>query len=267
MDKTELIEIINAVMDAREAKEAQFNPMGKLESDQLDKLAKAFSAMQGEYGSVIPNRVNPMFKSNYADLDAAVKSVRPLLKKYGFSLDQDIEYQIDGSRYLRTKLLHESGQYISSFDKIIEIELPPIEKPRQQDYQSQQNYIKLVQLRHTKMLQSYGSSLSYHKRYNTCTLLGITISNDPDDNDAEYGKQINIEQEEQKQVKEGDTPKKTILLSETEIDFINENLEGYDNIRNDIFRTLKIERLEDCPKSLFDTIVMFIDAKKGKSSN
>ena len=152
MEKKELIEIINLVLDmkedVKEPKEIRF--MGKLESDNLDKLAKAFSGMQGEYESVIANRVNPHFKSRYADLDAAIKSVRPLLKKYEFSLFQEIE-EYDETKYLRTKLLHSSGQFISSFHSLTQ------DRPG---------------------LQGYGAGLSYHKRYSTCTLLGITTDND-----------------------------------------------------------------------------------------
>lgn len=238
MEKAELIELISTILDERE--ERNFDPMGKLDSDNQDKLAKAFSLMQGEYESVIPNRINPHFRSNYADLDEALKSVRPLLKKYGFSLSQKIEFHRDRNRYLRTVLKHDSGQYTSSFDLLTQ------DKPG---------------------LQGYGAGLSYHKRYNACSLLGITVSNDPDDNDAEPRKNSNSNTQQKSYSQKGDAPKNKILLSKNEIEFINANLEGHDKIKNDLYRTLKIENLENCPKSLFDTIIMFIDAKKEKSSN
>jgi len=243
MDKKELIEIINMVLDARESKKEPITPQGKLRSDQLDKYAEALSGMQSEYNSVIANRTNPFFKSRYADLDAALKSVRPLFKKYGFSLDQH-EEEWDDKKYLRTMLLHKSGQYSSSFVKIIFEENPKNNKKSK--------------------IQDYGSALSYHKRYSACTILGITIDNDPDDNDGEPNRYQSSNVREENNQSRVQDQKHTQLLTEGEIEYINESLKDHDDIKEDLLRTLKVDKVEDCPKRLFDTIVLFIDSKIDK---
>jgi len=240
MEKKELIELINMVLDIREEqKEEIYNPMGKLESDQLDKFAKAFSGMQGDYESVIANRTNPHYKSRYADLDAALKSVRPLFKKYELSMFQSEEVHNE-EKYLRTKLLHSSGQFISSFSQLTQ------DRPG---------------------LQGYGAGLSYHKRYSACCLLGLTTDNDPDDNDAELKSNQNKPQRQVNNKAKAQSKEATILLSRGEIEYINMNLKSHDDVRNELLATLQKKSIEECPKSLFDTIVQFIDAKIDKKKN
>jgi len=233
MDKRELIEIINAVIDSKglgQVKDVQ----GKLQSDDLDKLAPALSAMQGKYKTVLPTRKNPRFNSDYAELDSILGSVRKLMPEFGFSLMQR-EETYDGIRYLRTTLLHNSGQYISAF---IEVVPDNINK---------------------NLVQAYGSALSYHKRYSAQSLLGITVSKDPYDNDGEPMEEQNKIKTQEKTQDRSKPQKNDTLLSDGEVTFIKNRLKGHEDIKKQLLNDLRKPTIDMCLKSMFDVIVEYID--------
>ena len=263
INKAELIELINAVMDARD--NIKKSPMGKLESDSLDKLAPALCKMQGEFTTVIPTKTNPRFKSKYADYDDIVKMARPHLAANGFSLHSK-EEEHDGVRYIRTKLLHSSEQYISSFVRVIE------DKNNKTD------------------IQAYGSGVSYHKRYSVQSILGISINDDVIENDGNPPEETNATnkqnnkkhfhktthqtQNKQKQTLRGNykpskpkPPAGVPLLSKGEIEFINDELNGHSDIRHSLMtEVLEDIALEECPKAAFNHIVSYIDKQKSKKN-
>jgi len=264
INKAELIELINAVMDARDnVKDIKKDPMGKLESDSLDKLAPALCKMQGEFTTVIPTKTNPRFKSKYADYDDILKMARPHLAANGFSIHSK-EEEHDGVRYIRTKLLHSSQQYISSFVRVIE------DKNNKTD------------------IQAYGSGVSYHKRYSLQSILGVSINDDVIENDGNPPEKTNAtnkqnhkktthktsnqSQGQQKQPQNKDykpskpkPPAGVPLLTEGEIKFINDELNGHPDIRYTLMtEVLEDITLEQCPKEAFDHIVSYINKQKSK---
>lgn len=129
-----------------------------LQSESINELAMALSKAQGEYGIVTLNRENPYFKSRYADLDAILRAVRPAFANHGLSFYQYTSLQ-DGAGVLHSRILHSSGQWIESQVKI---------NPPKND------------------IQSYGSTMSYMKRYSAMSLVGITTSEDVSDDDASF---------------------------------------------------------------------------------
>lgn len=124
------------------------------QSTEIKDLAAALSKAQGEYGTVLYNKANPFFKSGYADLHEIMKTVRPALAKYGLSLIQQTQIANDGVTVLHTRLMHSSGQWIESRNRIIPAKNDP---------------------------QAYGSTMTYQKRYAAQSLLGITTSDEDDD--------------------------------------------------------------------------------------
>lgn len=120
-------------------------------SEQISELAAALAAAQGMMENAIFNRVNPHFKSKYADLAAVIKTARKPLSANGLSTVQTI-----GDGVLHTRLLHTSGQWIAS-----EYPLPMSGRP-----------------------QEFGSALTYARRYSLSALLGIAADEDDDGNTA-----------------------------------------------------------------------------------
>ncbi len=127
-------------------------------SEITKELDTAMAKAQGDYPTIGYNKENPYFKSGYATLDHIMVRIRPILAKNGISMIQQRRYSDDGEMMLHTILKHSSGQWIESRSRV----LPP-----------------------KNDMQTLGSTLSYLKRYDAMALLGVTVSEDPSDDDAE----------------------------------------------------------------------------------
>jgi hypothetical protein len=135
----------------------QFAPYEKHEykSTQTQDLFAALAKAQGEMDNAIMGSKNPFFKSNYASLADIVNTSRPAMAKNGLSIAQPIVIE-DGKQVLVTVLAHASGQWIESRMLI---------NPPKTD------------------IQSFGSYVSYLRRYCIAALCGIVTENE--DNDGE----------------------------------------------------------------------------------
>jgi len=80
-------------------------------SEDINEIATALSKAQSEVKNPSFNRVNPHFKSKYADLGEVLSVVRPSLSKYGISIMQLTDVT-DTGIVLHTRLTHSSGQWI-----------------------------------------------------------------------------------------------------------------------------------------------------------
>lgn len=128
-------------------------------SAEITDISAALSAFQGsieqprlEKEVKVKTRTGGEYKFKYADLSACVKAAAPSLKEHGLSVSQIIS---EGK--LITLLTHKSGQWFKS-----ELMLPT----QSTDY------------------QSFGSAITYLKRYSYCAILGIVADTDDDANIA-----------------------------------------------------------------------------------
>jgi len=114
-------------------------------------ISKAILAAQKQMGAVIKDSTNPYYKSNFATLNAVREASNPQLNENGVSvLQPTVTYE--GKNYVRTLLLHESGEFLGSDTEII--------CAKQNDPQAQ------------------GSAISYSRRYGLQSLLGLAASDD-----------------------------------------------------------------------------------------
>ncbi|MDE7464960.1 MAG: ERF family protein [Muribaculaceae bacterium] len=139
--------------------EEKFIPANSFMSAEINEISEALSQFQGSIEQPkLEKEVKVTMKSGgkysfkYADLSACVKSAAPALKENGLSVTQIIN---EGK--LITLLSHKSGQWIKS-----ELYLP----------------------QQTNDYQSYGSAITYLKRYSYCAILGIVADTDDDANMA-----------------------------------------------------------------------------------
>lgn len=124
-------------------------------SEQTDQLATALAVAQGEMKNATLNKINPHFKSKYADLAGIRDATIPHLAKNGLSVAQGTE--LDGERLLVvTRLMHKSGQWVESRFPIA------IAAP-----------------------QAMGSAYTYAKRYSLSAMCGIAADEDDDANAAQ----------------------------------------------------------------------------------
>ena len=139
-------------------------------SPQIDQLATALAKAQPEF-KAYKNKNNPFFKNSYADLESIIEACREPLGSNGLSFIQSV-YQDQGEKFLVTRLLHSSGQWIDS-----KVKLEPADAKPQ-------------------TLMSY---TTYMKRMCLQALLGITVGEQDDDGEAAtipYRNKITAQQKE-----------------------------------------------------------------------
>ena len=124
-------------------------------SNTITNIAAALVKAQSEMGNAVKGSQNPYFKSKYADLNSIREACLPTLNKHGISVIQPT-VSIDGKNYVKTILLHESGEFISGITEIVSA------KPND--------------------AQAHGSGLTYARRYGLQSI--VNIGADDDDGNA-----------------------------------------------------------------------------------
>jgi len=114
-------------------------------------IAKALIQAQSQMSDAKKNAKNPFLKNSYADLNAIREAVIPTLNENKIAVLQPM-IQIDGEMYVKTLLLHESGETIESITKVV--------VSKEKDAQSQ------------------GSGLTYARRYGLQSLLCVGAVDD-----------------------------------------------------------------------------------------
>ena len=132
-------------------------------SEQIDQLATALVKAQAELPSAKKNSVNPHFRNHYADFKAVTEAAS-VIHQHGLAYIQTSEVR-EGQLGIVTTLIHVSGQWISGFMPVV-----VGDQARQQGP------------------QSWGSGITYAKRYALSAILGIAADEDDDGNSAQNQK-------------------------------------------------------------------------------
>lgn len=82
-------------------------------SDTLTKIAPALVAALAHIGGAKKGKVNPAFKSRYADLESVIAASKEILAENGLTLVQLPGACVGGILNLETIFMHESGEWIS----------------------------------------------------------------------------------------------------------------------------------------------------------
>lgn len=121
----------------------------------MKNLMKSLAAFQQEVKVI--HKGTQGYGYSYADLPKIFEEINPLLQKHGLGFTQMINSQ-DGLNYLKTVIFHvESGEMIDS-----------------------NTLIPYVQLKGMNDFQSFGSGVTYFRRYCLSTILGIVTDKDTD---------------------------------------------------------------------------------------
>ena len=117
----------------------------------MKEIITALLKAQKEMGNAKKDSVNPFFKSKYSDLNSVREATIPVLNDNGIVVMQPM-VTVDGNEYVKTILLHESGEKLESFTKIL--------------CKSQNDP------------QAYGSGVTYARRYGLQSLVCIGAEDD-----------------------------------------------------------------------------------------
>ena len=84
----------------------------------MKQISTALLKAQSQMSNPKKGSTNPFFKSKYADLNSIREAVIPVLNENGISVLQPIVH-VDGKNFVKTILLHESGELMESLTEII----------------------------------------------------------------------------------------------------------------------------------------------------
>lgn len=212
------------------------------QSELINELASALSKAQGEMQAAIKDKVNPFFKSSYADLGSVWDAARPVLSKYGLCIMQTTEISADGSKTIMvTTLAHTSGQWMKSY-------LPL--NPSKNDS------------------QGIGAAITYLRRYSLSAIVGV-VCDDDDDGETSVGRgkpqasnQNNQPpappvQEKQKAPERVGKPQVIALTSL--IDTLDE--ESTKSFHEWIKKNFDAASIQDIPKACFEKCMVSLNAK------
>jgi hypothetical protein len=163
------------------------------EEKNIKQFAKAFIAAQTEMLNASKDGFNPHYKSKYADLTSIREACVPALNKNGIGVMQPI-VQVENKQYIKTILLHESGEEMSCLTEIMNVQNTP---------------------------QAHGSGITYARRYGLQSIACIAAEDD-DGNAASQG-----ETDRQKLAKSATAAQNEIFKEQADKDFkaIKEALE------------------------------------------
>ena len=145
-------------------------------SGTISELAKALCKAQGKMKHAIKDANNPFFRSKYADLASVVEASRPALVENGLSVVQYTQGNV-----LYTMLLHSSGEWIRGH-----IDLKPMRQVKDAGWVASEDP------------QSYGSCITYARRYGMAAITGTATEDD--DGNAATGRTAGHAAEEKRSV-------------------------------------------------------------------
>lgn len=130
-----------------------------LQSEQINEVAAALSAAQGEFKAVAKDKTAKAgaYSYKYSDIADVLAMALPVLSKHKLALVQATDMD-GGAILLRTRLAHASGQWIESIYPVCDV--------RAGDH------------------QKMGGALTYARRYAASSLLGIASEEDADAQEA-----------------------------------------------------------------------------------
>ena len=140
----------------------------------MKNIATALLKAQSEMSNPKKGATNPFFKSKYADLNSVREAAIPTLNANGISVLQPIVH-VDGKNFVKTVLLHESGEMLESLTEII--------------------YNKVNDA------QAQGSGISYARRYALQSF--VCVGADDDDGNSAVQPKPNATSEILKKAKDG----------------------------------------------------------------
>lgn len=129
-------------------------------SPSTEKLDAKLAAAQGEIEVASKDKVNPHFRSRYADITAVWEACRGSLAKHSVSVTQWPVHSDDGRLHIVTRVAHAGEWMRASFS---------VPVPKQDP-------------------QGYGSALTYCRRYALAAALGVVADEDDDGEGAVQGK-------------------------------------------------------------------------------
>ncbi len=202
-----------------------------LESQEKDQLYTALSQAQHEFPTVRVNR--KAFKNEYADLYAMLKPVLPIMHIHGLSIHEYSGF-IEDKHVYGVRLSHKSGQYITNVFPFV------YDDPKPSDQKT----------------HKIAGAQTYFFRYYVKGILGLVISDDPEDDD---GQGDNVDAKTMHSYHE--------FITKDQLDDMLSTLKGYPAIAEALLKGYKIVDLSHLPKDQFIKVMDGIRSRKNEYDN
>ncbi len=228
MEQQIVNDILAAISDLSVQIKEQIRPKYN-RSDEIKELATALAKAQAEYDTANLNKVNPYFKSNYADLASIIGASRPALTKYGLSVTQEVSNDDSGALWLITELIHCSGQWKLSRFRMV---------PPKNDIQA---------------ISSYNT---YCKRLCYASLVGVVTGDEDDDGEVAVatsretmakGVALNTKYNPREINPEA--------ITKEQLEEVEYELSEYPDIATQVLEGLKIQSIADIPKAKYSVAI------------
>lgn len=197
------------------------------ESLSTDQICTALSNAQGDFKAVPSNRSHSYMQTTYADLKSIWDMIRTPLKENGLSITQFTKTGADSVTVLVTRLRHTSGQWMETRARLIIAKQDP---------------------------DCYASTEAFYKKQSIVSLLGIAVENDKHDDDGEtIMKGLRNTQDKGVELNKNYDPSQESFESVTkeQAEELRYELKGWTDIAKDMLNRLKVETVEDIPKSKY----------------
>ena len=231
---------LNAMVEDRTQNAIKNQPRRTFRSESINEIAEALSMAQASFGTIVFNRRNPLFLTQYVDYDTCIQAVKVPLRDNHLSIShRPIDYE--NNTVLESILMHSSGQYVECSSRI-----------------------RITAGDSTV----YTSILNELKKQHLMALLGISARNDVEEDD------LGAETATRKAVISKGTAINYVFgagddanyvkLDQHELQEIDYELAGDDmaDIYNEILKNLKVTKLADIPKSQYHNVKTYIQKIK-----
>jgi hypothetical protein len=192
-------------------------------SPEVNKVYESLSKAQAEIRLAERDSENPYFKSHYANLASFIEASRGPLTKHGLALSHRNEVNDDGSNVLVCTLGHSSGQYIESRMRV----MPP-----------------------KNDVQSFGSYLTYLRRYSYAALCGLADTDDDGETAVAESREV-YAKGTALNTKYNAKEQSLDTLSKDQINEMEYELAQYPDIAEMILEGLHIQSIADIPKTKY----------------
>lgn len=211
------------------------NILEYLESPELNKLYEALAKTQLEMGLAKTDKKN-FYKGNFAGLKSLVIASRGYLAKNGLCVIQRTFNTENGSSFLHTRMGHSSGQWMASNIEV---------KPPKGD------------------IQSLGSYLTYLRRYQYTSLVGV-VTDEDDKNDDDGEASMRATKSESKETTE---TTETLTINRTQLETLSKELSNNPDILERILKGYKIQKISDIPaKDYLGCLTRINNIKSGETT-
>ena len=217
-------------------------------SEDISKIAFALSKTQGKMGSVCKSKTagGKGFSYKYADLASIWDEIREPLSENELALIQTFVEE-EGSNYLKTMLVHSSGQWISSY----------LQVDQHESYEPFKG--EKLKVRNCT-IQQLGSQITYLRRYGLSSILGITSDEDED------GKMANDVQDKKKKIEAISSNEPINEDNSRELLGLVKEIKDHSFIKN-MLNHFKISSLDEIKQCDFSKVMNWVNRKIKEESD